>query len=99
MASMVSEFDASALSDIIYGELGYRPRPFQVEAARAVCAGQDTVVIAYTGAGKSLIFKAIGLASPHRPNGMVIIITPLKALQVEQAEKCVQFHRQIRARR
>jgi superfamily II DNA helicase RecQ len=45
------------------------------------------MVIAPTGAGKSLLFYGPGLAMEGYPNGMVIIVTPLKALQVEQAKK------------
>lgn len=78
-------FDSAKLVEKVQALYGYRPRPFQLAATESICAGKDTVVIAPTGSGKSLLFRAVQLGTPERKNGMVIVVTPLKALQVEQA--------------
>ena len=55
-------------------------RPGQAEAIQNLLAGQHTLVVMPTGAGKSLIYQ---LATLHRP-GLTMIISPLIALMQDQ---------------
>ena len=57
-------------------------RSGQREAIESVLAGRDTVVVMPTGAGKSAIYQipAVALAGP------TVVISPLMALQKDQAE-------------
>lgn len=64
-------------------KLGFESlRDGQEEAVRSVLAGRDTVVIQPTGSGKSAIYQAAGLLL----DGATIVISPLIALQKDQAE-------------
>lgn len=66
--------------------LGNPPTEFQVQATLSILDGKDTVVAASTGAGKSRLFRMPFLVSETRPDAMIIVVTPLKALQNEQAK-------------
>ena len=57
-------------------------RPAQVEAAAALAAGRDCLVVLPSGAGKSAIYQIAAVAL----EGPVIVISPLLALQREQAD-------------
>ena len=64
---------------------GYPPRPYQLRAAKKILEGHDIFFIAATGAGKSLVFAIVAIAA--RLLGLkrlVIVICPLKALQMDQ---------------
>jgi len=64
-------------------DLGYaKLRPAQAEAAAALAAGQDCLVILPSGAGKSAIYQiaAIALGTP------AVVVSPLLALQRDQAD-------------
>ncbi|KAG8770322.1 hypothetical protein FRC12_004353 [Ceratobasidium sp. 428] len=62
----------------------FTAREFQINAAKAVLDGRDTVVHAGTGSGKTLIF-----AAPHfiLENKVSIVISPLILLQHDQQER------------
>lgn len=51
--------------------------------ARRILQGQDVVCIAPTGAGKTLTFW---LPLLHRPEGIVVVITPLNVLGSQNRE-------------
>jgi ATP-dependent DNA helicase RecQ len=53
----------------------------QREAAEAVVAGRDTLAVLPTGSGKSAIYQVAGLAR----DGLTIVVSPLIALQRDQA--------------
>jgi ATP-dependent DNA helicase RecQ len=55
-------------------------RPGQAEAIQNLLAGQHTLVVMPTGAGKSLVYQ---LATLHR-SGLTLIISPLIALMQDQ---------------
>jgi ATP-dependent DNA helicase RecQ len=57
-------------------------RPGQLEAARAVVAGEDVLCVMATGAGKSAVYQLAGLARP----GTTVVVSPLIALQHDQLE-------------
>jgi len=54
--------------------------PGQTEAIQNLLAGQHTLVVMPTGAGKSLVYQ---LTSLHRP-GLTLVISPLIALMQDQ---------------
>ena len=57
-------------------------RPGQAEAIRSLLRGQDTLVVQPTGSGKSAIYQIAGALLP----GATVIVSPLIALQKDQAE-------------
>jgi DEAD/DEAH box helicase len=57
------------------------PREFQLRAGLAAVAGQNTVVRAETGQGKTL---AMAISMLLRQNSMAIVVSPLKRLQSTQ---------------
>src|SRR6188472_992638 len=57
--------------------------PAQDEAVTAVLDGRDTLAILPTGAGKSAIYQLAG----HLLEGPTLVISPLLALQRDQADK------------
>lgn len=56
------------------------PTPWQREAITAVVEGRDTVVLAPTGSGKSLVYLAAARLTP----GWTLVVSPLIALQHDQ---------------
>ena len=53
---------------------------WQIEAVEALAAGRDTLVLAPTGAGKSLVYAVAGIVR----EGWTLVISPLLALQADQ---------------
>src|ERR1700676_4740055 len=63
----------------------YTPRQWQVKVALKILEGHDVIVVAGTGAGKSLIFAMVAIAAALASfKGVVVVICPLKALQLDQ---------------
>src|SRR3712207_666724 len=58
-------------------------RPGQAEAAAAVIEGRDTLAVMSTGYGKSAIYQIAAVLIP----GPTVVVSPLIALQREQAEE------------
>ena len=58
-------------------------RPHQEDVCRAVMAGQDTLLVMPTGAGKSLCYQLPGISK----GGSTIVISPLIALMEDQVSK------------
>lgn len=61
---------------------GYIPNDWQLEAVTRILDGFDSVVIAGTGSGKSLVFM---LPAVLCDTTIVMVVSPLKALQLEQS--------------
>jgi ATP-dependent DNA helicase RecQ len=57
-------------------------RPGQEEAIAAVLSGHDTLAVLPTGSGKSAIYQVAGALLP----GATVVVSPLIALQKDQAE-------------
>ena len=69
---------------------GYEPHEWQLQAALKLLEGNDGVVIAGTGKGKTVVFALLGLAAKlSNTEGHYIIISPLKALEGDQV--CPMF--------
>jgi ATP-dependent DNA helicase RecQ len=73
---------APPLQELVREALGFELRPEQLRAAEAAVEGRDVVVVMPTGAGKSAIYQAAGLARP----GPTVVVSPLIALQRDQLE-------------
>lgn len=58
-------------------------RPQQLETIRAVCGGNDVLLLMPTGGGKSIVYQIPGLAL----EGICIVITPLIALMKDQIDQ------------
>ena len=64
-------------------ELQKTPFLWQQDAFKHALDGRDVVVSAGTGSGKSLIFQGLCFAAPQ---GIVLVICPLKAIIMEQVK-------------
>ena len=63
-------------------KLPYTPDDWQIHLIRRILQGYDSIFCAGTGYGKSLIFEA--LAVLNGPGKLVLVISPLKALERDQ---------------
>jgi ATP-dependent DNA helicase RecQ len=64
--------------------LGYSEyRPLQEQAIDALCSGQDVLLAAPTGGGKSLVYQVAGLIR----QGVAVIVSPLLSLMSQQVEE------------
>ena len=72
---------ASSTMDLAKKIFGFHHRDWQGCAIQALVRKQDLFVKASTGAGKSLVFQSM-IAS--KPNGIVLVIVPLKSLMDDQ---------------
>jgi superfamily II DNA helicase RecQ len=64
--------------------LGIQPLKFQLDAADAILQGKDVILDVGTGSGKSLCFILPLLLNE---SDISLVISPLTALMMEQAEK------------
>lgn len=72
------------LKSEILSRLGYTQfRPLQEQAIDALCLGQDVLLAAPTGGGKSLVYQIAGLMR----HGVAVIISPLLSLMSQQVEE------------
>ena len=70
---------------------GYYPHDWQLRAAVKVLEGNDGIVIAGTGKGKTIIFALLGLAAGlSKTIGHYIVVSPLKSLEGDQVSTLVQ---------
>jgi ATP-dependent DNA helicase RecQ len=75
--------DARDIEQAAKRHLGYaRLRPGQLEAARSVIDGRDTLAVMSTGSGKSAIYQLAGLLL----DGPTVVVSPLISLQQDQME-------------
>jgi ATP-dependent helicase YprA (DUF1998 family) len=76
-----SERTREKLINIFSQRFGQAPYPWQLDVTEALLLGLDTVVVAGTGAGKTMPFMMPLLLNPEK---IVIILSPLKVLQRDQ---------------
>jgi ATP-dependent DNA helicase RecQ len=62
-------------------------RPGQEEAMQSVVAGQDTLAVLPSGAGKTAIYQVAG----QLLDGPVVVVSPLIALQRDQVERLTEI--------
>jgi len=68
--------------------LSYIPDDWQVHLIRRILQGYDSIFCAGTGYGKSLVFEALSVLA--RPGKLVLVISPLKALERDQADQAIE---------
>lgn len=81
----------------IQQQFGVEPRAYQLRAGLMPLNNEDSMLIAGTGAGKSMVFTvtaAVGLLT--RKKGIVFVITPLKALELDQVRKLLSSKEMIK---
>ncbi len=78
---------AQKFQDIFDGRKSY---DWQLDAAEALVLGLDCVVVAGTGAGKTIPF-VLPLFVHDSKDKLVLVISPLNALETDQVSHCPQF--------
>ena len=91
LANKVEDLKGLAMPDesltILHAHFGFEAfRPGQQEAIQSLLAGQHTLVVMPTGAGKSLIFQIAGL----QMRGISMVISPLIALMKDQVDSLLR---------
>ncbi len=72
------------LKNSTLSRLGYTEyRPLQEQAIDALCSGQDVLLAAPTGGGKSLVYQSAGLIR----SGIAVIVSPLLSLMSQQVDE------------
>ncbi|QRV99601.1 DEAD/DEAH box helicase [Ceratobasidium sp. AG-Ba] len=68
----------AALDSVAQGNLGYELKEWQRSGTANLLCGNDVLLLAETGAGKSTLFELYALA---RPEEIVIVVAPLKLIE------------------
>lgn len=76
-----SDLTRSELSSVFRERFGAPPHEWQLDTTEAILLGLDSIVIASTGAGKTIPFMLPLLVDEKKK---IIIISPLKILQDDQ---------------
>lgn len=89
------KIDSKTLEDVTRQIFGYLPRTWQTKVTEKVLEGHDVILIAGTGAGKSLIFAMLAIAAELAgfEGSIVVVICPLKSLQKDQVVSFKQSNR------
>lgn len=86
-AVMPPEIDVSSLKRECRTTFGYVPKKFQIDGTVSILKGDDTVIIAPAGSGKSLLLHLMLMVPNGRPQSNVCDSYPTQSLQVEQTQK------------
>ena len=79
------EVSVEKLKEETNRRFGYEPYEWQLRAALKVLEGNDGVVVAGTGKGKTMIYALLGLAVElSKTKGQYIIVSPQKTLEGSQ---------------
>ena len=73
--------------------LSYIPDNWQVHLIRRILQGYDSIFCAGTGYGKSLVFEALSVLA--HPGKLVLVISPLKALERDQVNANLLFFNEL----
>ena len=89
-ANGMLDVDGPAKAVLVEAEwiFGQRHRDWQACAIECLVRKEDLFIKAGTGSGKSLVFQSMIAA---RPNGIVLVIVPLKTLMDDQVYPCHWF--------
>ena len=71
------------VKEIIEALLGFWPDPWQIQGLLDIKQGRDTVVMAGTGLGKSLVFQILPLITK---DAIVLVVMPTLALMEDQLQ-------------
>jgi hypothetical protein len=82
-----SELSPEEISERVKAIFGLKPCLWQIEAARAQLSGNDVIVIAPTGMGKTLAFQIPLCLDPDR---ILIIVSPLTTLSQQHAANLLE---------
>ncbi|KAG0526365.1 hypothetical protein BDA96_06G139900 [Sorghum bicolor] len=80
-----SEQNLESLLRVVYGYNSFRVG--QLEAIQKVVAGESTMLVLPTGAGKSLCYQVPAMILP----GLTLVVSPLLSLMVDQLRKLPAF--------
>ncbi|KAL6650932.1 hypothetical protein ACP70R_009857 [Stipagrostis hirtigluma subsp. patula] len=80
-----SEQNLESLLKVAYGYDSFREG--QLEAIQKVVAGESTMLVLPTGAGKSLCYQVPAMILP----GLTLVVSPLLSLMVDQLRKLPEF--------
>lgn len=83
---MTNKEKALAVLKQYWGYEGFRD--IQEDVILSVLGGRDTLALARTGLGKSVMFQVPALVL----EGTTIVVSPLKALQKDQVDACVKLN-------
>src|SRR5438045_1525609 len=61
---------------------------FQIDGCNSILEGKDTIVITPTGMGKTWLFL---LPLIVQPDGIAIVVMPLRALRLDQCAQLVSY--------
>ena len=98
LATLVSSWSLSSgtTSDKLESKLknihGYAVKTGQLRAVRCLLKGQDVPLLAKTGYGKSMVFY---LQSALKPDTISLLIMPLNALEVDQANAITKINAEV----
>ena len=77
-----------SLTGVIRATFGFADfRPGQAEAIESRAAGEHTLVVMPTGAGKSLVYQMLAITSP----GVTLVISPLISLMQDQTDSLARL--------
>ena len=86
MEPVPDQMVSNRISCVIEDKFGFKPKAEQIEALKALLEDRlDTILIARTGFGKSILFQAAPFM--FQPTKSILIIMPLEALEKEQCLK------------
>jgi superfamily II DNA helicase RecQ len=77
--------------NFIYEKTGYELRVGQKEPMEKLYNGDDVVLVTMTGYGKTLIYTGFHAFFPVSARAVTLIISPLLAIEHDQAEKLVKL--------
>jgi superfamily II DNA/RNA helicase len=80
------------ITELVLRRFNKRPCWYQIEAAKALYAGQDVIGCVPTGAGKTMSFWIpLLMAQEDKLNKILFIISPLNVLAKQNAEMLTKF--------
>ena len=77
-------------------QLNSTPFKWQLTSNKIIAQGEDLIIDVGTGCGKSLCYQLATLLDPERNSDIVLVVSPLSALMLDQvsslAWRKAQFH-------
>ncbi|KAL7266682.1 hypothetical protein RUND412_010764 [Rhizina undulata] len=92
MMRHIEAIDFTVYRKNIETALNFPLRPEQGEILQHVSQRKDAVIVAGTGFGKSLCYQALHLGHSGLRNSVTLVLSPLKALHMDQVESCTKLN-------